>query len=269
MQSENERDAFVSAAFCCEVVESAHVKCRRCRSLFFIFFFLFVPFFPFLFLCGLTFNFTKGNNGCCQGGCSFRFGCFTFVSFFFCFIFVVCSTFGYWKRCVSQFQKKENRVKTGSFFLSKQYRSQRRRELASCRATGSSPCGCCLADVSTVASRTLNVRVLEKTKPCFLFDVVVAGCVWRSRKYALLYFGELKDSFLPYFGASGDYTINALFFFFNAMLCSWDFILLKKKRKKELPFYGFHETKEASAMCSENRSDVHGSHCLLRKITAD
>ena len=136
--------------------------------------------------------------------------------FFFCFIFVVCSTFGYWKRCVSQFQKKkkENRVKTGSFFLSKQYRSQRRRELASCRATGSSPCGCCLADVSIVASRTLNVRVLEKTKPCFLFDVVVAGCVWRSRKCALLYFGELKDSFLPYFGTSGDYTINALFFFF-------------------------------------------------------
>lgn len=56
-------------------------------------FFFFVPFFPFLFLCGLTFNFTKGNNGCCQGGCSLRFGCFTFVSFFF--IFVVCSTFGY------------------------------------------------------------------------------------------------------------------------------------------------------------------------------
>lgn len=44
MQSENERDAFVSAAFCCEVVESAHVKCRRCRSLFFIFFFYLSPF---------------------------------------------------------------------------------------------------------------------------------------------------------------------------------------------------------------------------------
>ena len=111
MQSENERDAVVSAAFCCEVVESAHVKCRRCRSLFFIFFFLFVPFFPFLFLCGLTFNFTKGNNGCCQGGCSFRFGCFTFVSFFFFVLFSSCVRPSVTENAVwASFKKKKKKI---------------------------------------------------------------------------------------------------------------------------------------------------------------